>query len=128
MIYRLQKLASCNLISRDKILKSFYLVQDSDINLVWGDSEEKELEDLKKEINSQENCVFKVNSVYILSQLLLDYLESISQPLISTETIEYLKKQTEQSFINENSFSEVPSSSKPQTSKVSHFNVDFHQF
>lgn len=128
MICRLQKLASCNLISRDKILKSFYLVQDSDINLVWGDSEEKELEDLKKEINSQENCVFKVNSVYILSQLLLDYLESISQPLISTETIEYLKKQTEQSFINENSFSEVPSSSKPQTSKVSHFNVDFHQF
>lgn len=128
MICRLQKLASCNLISRDKILKSFYLVQDSDINLIWGDSEEKELEDLKKEINSQENCVFRVNSVYILSQLLLDYLESISQPLISTETIEYLKKQTEQSFINENSFSEVPSSSKPQNSKVSLFNVDFHQF
>ena len=75
------------MVSAEKVLRSFYDLQQCKHFAAWTDEEEQSLTRLKDCINQNPSEFYKVSDIRFISQLLLDYLESLHGPLISKQTI-----------------------------------------
>ncbi len=80
-----------DLLYTEKIFKSFYDVEDPRFFSKWEDIEEQTLEAHKEKINSDYTQVSKIDDIRMLSQILLDYLESLSAPIITLTSLERLE-------------------------------------
>ena len=88
IIERLERLSHSNTVECDKILQSFYDISSSSHHA------EKHLDDeieaAKLLIDEHEHFVFKIKDVVVLTQLLLDYLETLASPVISDNTLDQI--------------------------------------
>jgi hypothetical protein len=78
------------MVSVDKVLRSFYDLQKCKYFEAWTEEEEQSLAKLKDCINQNPSEFYKVSDIRFISQLLLDYLESLNGPLISKQTVNSL--------------------------------------
>ena len=74
-----------------KILKSFCDIEDAQYFKSCEELSEEKLESLKQQLNRDIFRVLQVDDVRILSQLLLDYLESLKAPLLSLASLNKLE-------------------------------------
>lgn len=78
------------MVSAEKVLRSFYDLEQPKYFAAWTDEEEKALAKLKDSINENSFEFYKISDIRFITQLLLDYLESLKGPLISKETVSSL--------------------------------------
>jgi hypothetical protein len=75
----------------EKIFKSFYDVEDPRFFGKWEDIEEQALEAHKETINLDYTQVSRIEDVRMLSQILVDYLDSLKAPIINLACLETLE-------------------------------------
>lgn len=96
ILSHLKTLHVSNVVSKKKILASFYDLNDSELfDQHWGPNLETRLSAAKEAINKEEYLPSKESDVRILSQCLLDFLESLTTPAVSENTLGHFERQEE---------------------------------
>lgn len=75
----------------EKIFKSFYDVGDPRFFGKWEDIEEQTLEAHKEKINLDYTQISRIEDIRMLSQILVDYLDSLKAPIINLACLERLE-------------------------------------
>lgn len=94
ILSHLKTLHVSNVVSKKKVLASFFDLNDSELfEHSWGPNLEARLSAAKESINLEDYLPSKESDVRILSQCLLDFLESLSPPAVSEHTLSQFEKQ-----------------------------------
>jgi hypothetical protein len=88
VLSHLKTLLLSNVVSKRKILSSFYNPDDGQLfGEIWTKSAELRLCEAKEEINKGEYLPSKESDIRILSQGILDFFEELSAPALSENTL-----------------------------------------
>jgi hypothetical protein len=95
ILTQLEMIKLSNNLSTDKILASFYDLENPELfEEKWNHTFEKKVASLKVAINSGEFKVSQETDTRVLCQLLLDFFEELVEPAISELTISNLSRLT----------------------------------
>lgn len=92
ILSRLEKLIKSNMVSAEKVLRSFFDLEQSKHFAAWTEEDERTLAILKDLINQNPSEFFKISDIRFITQLLLDYIESLKGPLVSKHTVNSLNE------------------------------------
>lgn len=84
-------LVSSKNVSKEKIFLSFFDLSNLHFNSPWTKTEEKNLQHAKNMLNSGNFLISSISDVRILSQLVIDFLESLKGENISRATLRYIR-------------------------------------
>ena len=114
ILKQLEMLKLSKLFSTEKILASFYDLDNSEFfESVWNETSEKRVAYLKSSINEGIFKVSQETDTRVLCQILLDYLENLTEPAISELTISHLSKITHNGMSSQEILTNQLSSTKP---------------
>lgn len=77
-------------VRAEKILAGFFDVDNEMFDKPWDAQDEKNLESIKEDINSGTFSISKQVDTRLMAQLMLDFLESLTEPAVSEITIQKL--------------------------------------
>lgn len=77
-------------VRAEKILAGFFDIDNEIFEKPWSAVDEKSLEGIKQEINNGTFSISKQVDTRLMAQLMLDFLESLTEPAISEITIQKL--------------------------------------
>lgn len=97
ILRQLEVLFETHLLSATKILSSFYNLDDPELfDNPWEEENEVKLQKTKKMINEGDFKISKQRDTRIMCQVVLDFLEDLTQPALSNITVQHLSQLTEQ--------------------------------
>lgn len=95
ILTQLEVLKISRMYSTEKILASFHDLDNKDyFEHKWDDFLETKLQQVKERVNKNEFKVSEETELRVLAQLVIDFLEGLSEPAISQVTINQLSKLT----------------------------------
>lgn len=78
--------------SSEKILKSFYNLNDISLGDIWSNKQENQQANIKDKVNNNTFEISQIEDPRFLSQLVLDFFDQLNEPSITEKTIKFLEK------------------------------------